>query len=167
MSIQSVSSSTAALNAQLLQQQESGATDFSNLNLPQLTSDQVQNLQQSLQSDLQQAFSSGTSSGNVQTQLDNSVSDTLSQAGFSQKQIQTILDKVSQGFGEAGRGGRGHGAHHARHAINSLIQTLQGNESAQPSSSLSTSSTSANTLLTSAVTGSPSTTAGPSIDVTA
>lgn len=165
MSIQNVSSSTAALNSQLLQRQQSGSSDFSSLSLPQLTSSQVQNLQQALQSDLQQAFSGG---GNPQTQLDTSVSNTLSQAGFSQNQIQSILSKINQGFGGAGKGGRGHGAHHARHAINNLIQTLQNNQ-ASPSSSTGASATSStsSTLLTSATASNPSTTTAQSLDVTA
>jgi hypothetical protein len=167
MSIQNVASSTAALNAQLLEQQQSGAASFNNQNLPQLTSDQVQNLQQALQNDVRQAFSSGASGGNVQTQLDNSVSSTLSQAGFSQNQVQSFLDKINQGFGASSRGGRGHAAHHARHAVNNLIQTLQSNTAGQSSSGTSTSSTTSNNLLTSSVSGSPSTTAGQSIDLAA
>ncbi|HWB09680.1 MAG TPA: hypothetical protein VG826_10660 [Pirellulales bacterium] len=172
MSIQNVSSSTAALNAQLLQQQQqSGDSDFSNASLPQLTSSQVQGLQQALQNDLQQAFTAGTgssTSGSVQTQLDNSVSNTLSQAGFSQNQIQSILDKINHGFTGTGRGGRGHGAHHARQVINSLIQTLANNgSSASTTTSGSTSSTATTSVLTSAVNDSQSTTAGQSIDVTA
>jgi hypothetical protein len=166
MSIQNVSSSTAAINSQLLQQQQqSGNSSFGSSNLPQLTSSQVQNLQQALQADLQQAFSSG---GNPQTQVDSSVSNTLSQSGFSQNQIQSILNKINQGFGGAKKGGHGHGAHHARGAINSLIQTLQNSQASQTSSTgTSTTSSTSSALLTSAVTSSQSTTAGQSLDVTA
>jgi hypothetical protein len=172
MSIQNVNSSTAALNAQLLQQeQQSGNSSFSSQDLPQLSTNQVQSLQQALQTDVQQALSGSAGGGNFQTQLDSSVSNSLSQAGFSQSQIQSVIDKLNQGAnGSSSTQKHGHGGHHARRVLNSLVQTLNSNASGQSSTSSSGSTgtaTSSSTTLLDAVTNTSSTTSGQSLDVTA
>jgi len=170
MSIQNVLTSTAAVNSQLLQQQDTGASsDFSGQSLPQLSTSQVQSLQQALQNDLQQALSTGTSNGSLQSQLDSSVSNTLQSAGFSQDQTNSVLDKLNQALTKGGRGRGGHGGHRAKQVFNSLIQALQNNATGQSTSSTSVTSTSnpSATTLLSAVTGSESTTSGQSLDVSA
>lgn len=186
MSVQSVTNSTAALNAQLLQAESSssfGSTDSQSL--PQLTSNQLQQLRQALQQDLQQAFASqssgassgsggstsGGSNGSVQSQLDQSVSNTLGQFGFSDSQKQTVLDKLNQAIsgpsgGHARRGG--HGRHHVQQALNSVLQTLQSNSAGQTSGANgSDPSSSPPTSLLGAVGASPSTSSGQSLDLLA
>lgn len=171
VSIQNIGSSTAALNAQLLQSSNSsGDSSFNSADLPQLSSDQIQQLQQALTQDVQNAFASGASGGDLQSQIDNNVTTTLGKFGFNANQTQTVLDKLNQaagGQGHAGRahgGGRGHGRR-AQQVIANLIQTLQNSANGQTTNS-SDSSNPTNTLL-SAITGSPSTSSGQGLDLTA
>lgn len=171
MSIQSINSSTAALNAQLLQPNNTGSdSSFDSSNLPQLSSSQIQQLEQALTQDVQQAFASGATGSDLQSQIDNSVSNTLGQFGFNGNQTQTVLDKLNQAAGGQGqtgrahRGGHGHGRRQAQQVVNSLIQTLQTANGQSTNSSDSTDST--NTLL-SAITASPSTSSGQGVDLTA
>jgi hypothetical protein len=154
MSIQNVSSSTAALNAQLAQQQQGASSLFNSQSLPQLSTDQVQSLQQALQSDLQQALSGTTgNTGGFQTQLDNSVSNSLSQAGFSQSQIQTVIDKLNgQGSNSNATSSQGHHGHHARRVLNGLVQSLESNATGQSSTSGSAGSSSSGSGATSTAT---------------
>lgn len=171
MSIQNINSSTAALNAQLVQGGNSSSdSSFNAADFPQLSSTQVQQLQQALTQDVQQAFASGASGSDLQSTIDSSVSNTLGQFGFSQTQTQTVLDKLNQaagGQGHTGRahhGVRGHGRRQAQQVINSLIQTLNSANGQSTNSSDSTNST--DTLLA-AITGSPSTSSGQGVDLTA
>lgn len=172
MSIQNINSSTAALNAQVLQGNNSNSdSTFSSADLPQLSSSQIQQLQQALTQDVQQAFASGASGSGLQSTIDNSASNTLGQFGFSQTQTQTVLDKLNQaagGQGQTGRahhGGRGHGRRQSQQVINSLIQTLQNSANSQTTGS-SDSTNPTNTLL-SAITSSPSTSSGQGVDLSA
>ena len=185
MSVQSVTNSTAALNAPLMQAESSSSFDSSDSqSLPQLTSNQLQQLRQALQQDLQQAFASqssggssgsggstsGNSSGSVQSQLDQSVSNTLGQFGFSDSQKQTVLDKLNQALSgpSGGHARRGHGRHHAQQALNSVLQTLQSNSAGQTSGANgSDPSSSPPTSLLGAVGASPSTSSGQSLDLLA
>lgn len=160
MSVQGVINSAAALNAEWLQAQSSNPFSSSDAqSLPQLSGDQLQQLRQALQQDVQQAFagqapgatangsnSSGSNSScstsSLQSQLDQSISNTLAQFGFTDSQTQTILDKLNQAFsgssGASGHAHRGHGHGHARHQVqqtlNSLLQTLQSISSGSSSS---------------------------------
>ncbi|HVX12356.1 MAG TPA: hypothetical protein VHC22_14330 [Pirellulales bacterium] len=158
MSIQNISSSTAALNAQLAQQQQGTSSSFDTQSLPQLSTDQVQSLQQALQTDLQQALSgaAGNPAG-YQTQLDNSVTNTLSQAGFSQSQIQTIVDKLNDQGTNGNAASQGHHGHHARRVLNGLVQALESNATGQSSTSGSAGSSSTGSGATSNATASGST----------
>lgn len=172
MSIQNINSSTAALNAQLVQGGNSSSDNsFNAADLPQLSSTQVQQLQQALTQDVQQAFASGASGGDLQSTIDNSVSNTLGQFGFSQTQTQSVLDKLNQAAGGQGRtgrthhGGRGHGQRQSQQVIHSLIQTLRNSANGQTTNS-SDSTNPADTLLT-AITGSPSASSGQGVDLTA
>lgn len=172
MSIQNIGSSTAALNAQLLQSSNSSSdSSFNGADLPQLSSDQIQQLQQALTQDVQNAFASGSSGGDLQSQIDNSVSTTLGKFGFSSSQTQTVLDKLNQAAGGQARaghahgGGRGHGRRQAQQVVSSLIQTLQNSANGQTSGTTDPSSPT-NTLL-SAITGTSSTDSGQGVDFTA
>ena len=174
MSIQNINSSTAALNAQLLQPSNSSSdSSFTGADLPQLSTSQVRQLEQALTQDVQQAFSSGTSGSGLQSQTDSSVSKTLGQFGFDSTQTQTVLDKLNQaagGQGHAGRahGGRGHGWRHAQQVISNLAQTLLNSANAQTANGSGNTETSNSTdTLLSAITGSPSTSSGQGVDLTA
>lgn len=152
----------AALNAQLLQQQDSGASaDFSNQSLPPLDSGQVQSLQQALQNDVQQSLSGGASGG--LSQLDGSLSNTLKQFGFSQNQVDSFLQKLNQAAS-----GSGHARHgrHARQVVNNLVQTLASNASSSSSAGAAGSLTSFAAPPSSAAGGGPST-SGATLDVSA
>lgn len=172
MSVQNINSSTAALNAQLLQSSTAGDSGFSDSELPQLSSSQAQQLQQALTQDIQQAFAGGGSSAGVQSQLDSSVSNTLTHAGFSDAQKQTVLDKINQALTGGGRAKHGHGHGHGRHRVNQVVQNLA--QAVQTSSSTtagqsSTSSTSGSTAAGSAATlvGPTGGGSGSSLDLTA
>lgn len=166
MSVQSLNSSTNSLYAQLMQAESSNLFGSSSgQSLPQLSSDQLQQLQQALQQDLQQAFSgqsSGSSSSganasgasangsssSVQSQLDQSVSNTLGQFGFTNSQTQSVIDKLNQALsgpqGASGHAwhGHGHGRHRVQQTVNSLLQALENNSSSQNSSTSGGSSSS-------------------------
>jgi hypothetical protein len=181
MSIQNISSSSAALSSSFLQFADSSNNSSSSdlQGLPQLSSDQLQQLRQALQQDLRQAFSSASSAGGngqgnttnasgVQSQLDQSISDTLGQFGFTDAQKQTVLDKINQALtgGDGTSGKRGHGRHHVHQALNSIFQVLQ---SASGSQSVSNSTAGGASTPTSAssVVGAGANSPGQTLDVTA
>lgn len=172
MSIQNIGSSTAALNAQLLQPSSSSAdSTFNGADLPHLTSSQIQQLQQALTQDVQQAFASGASGSDLQSQINDNVSNTLGQFGFSSAQTQTVLDKLNQAAGGQGRtghahgGGRGHLRRSTQQVLVNLIQALQNSANGQTTGG-SDSTNPASTLL-SAMTASPSSNSGQGLDLTA
>jgi len=171
MSIQNIGSSTAAFNAQLLQSSNSsGDSSFNGADLPPLSSSQIQQLQDALTQDVQQAFASGASGGDVQSQIDNNVSNTLGQFGFNSSQTQTVLDKLNQAAGGQGRAGHAHGGarghgRRAQQVIANLIQTLQNSANGQTSGATDPSNP-VNTLLN-AITGASSTSSGQGVDFTA
>ena len=172
MSVQNINSSTAALNAQLLQSSTASDSGFSNSDLPQLSGSQAQQLQQALTQDIQQAFSGGGSTSAVQSQLDSSVSNTLTQAGFSDAQKQTVLDKINQALTGGGRAKHGHGHGHGRHRVSQVAQNLTQavqNPSSSTAGQSSTSSTSGSTSAggTASLIGQTTGGAGSSLDLTA
>lgn len=193
MSVQSVNNSTAALTSQWLQSQSSSLFGSSDVqSLPQLSGDQLQQLRQALQQDVQQAFagqtsgaaangsnSSGSNSNgstsSLQTQLDQSISNTLSQFGFTDSQTQSVLDKLNQALsgaqGASGHSHRGHGhaRHHVQQALNGIFQALQNNSSGQQASNTDNSAGSSNSSTTSlnGITAVPLSSSGQSIDLTA
>lgn len=172
MSVQNINSSTAALNVQLLQSSNASDSTFSDTDLPQLTSSQAQQLQQALTQDIQQAFSGGGPPANIQSQLDNSVSNTLTQAGFSDSQKQTVLDKINQALTGGGRAKHGHGHGHGRHRVSQLVQNLAQavqNSSTNNAGPSPTGGASGSTLSggTAALAGQTAGGSGSSLDLTA
>jgi hypothetical protein len=192
MSVQSVNNSTAALTSQWLQSQSSSLFGSSDVqSLPQLSGDQLQQLRQALQQDVQQAFAGQTSGGgangssssgsnpngstsSLQTQLDQSISNTLSQFGFSDSQTQSVLDKLNQALsgaqGASGHAHRGHGhaRHHVQQALNGIFQALQNNSSGQTSNTDSSAgSSNSSTTSLNGITAIPLSSSGQSIDLTA
>lgn len=181
MSIQNITSSSAALSSSLLQFADSSSNSSSSdlQGLPQLSSDQLQQLRQALQQDLRQAFAGGGSASGsgqantanasgVQSQLDQSISDTLGQFGFTDAQKQSVLDKINQALtgGGATAGKRGHGRHHVHQALNSIFQALQS-ASGSPSASNSTGGGASPPTFASAVAGAGANSSGQTLDLTA
>lgn len=192
MSVQSLNGSSNSLYAQLLQAESSslfGSPDSQSL--PQLSNDQLQQLKQALQQDLRQAFS-GQSSGSgstpsssnpngatpsgsassLQSQIDQSVSNTLGQFGFTNSQTQSVIDKLNQALsgpqGASGHAWHGHGRHRVQQTVNSLLQAFENNSSSQNSggsnSSSDPSSSSLNGITAVPLSGAGS---GQSLDLTA
>lgn len=192
MSVQSVYNSTAALTTQWLQSQSASLFGSSDVqSLPQLSSDQLQQLRHALQQDVQQAFagqtsgpgangtnSSGSNSNgstsSLESQLDQSISNTLSQFGFTDSQTQTVLDKLNQALsgaqGSSGHAHRGHGhaRHHVQQALNGIFQALQNYSSSQTANADSGSgSSNSSTTSLNGITAVPLSSSGQSIDLTA
>jgi len=188
VSVQNVNNSTASLNAQLLQAESSSLFGASSgQSLPQLSSDQLQQLRQALQQDLQQAFSgqssgagsaSGGSSANgstssVQSQLDQSIAKTLGQFGFTNSQTQSILDKLNQALsgpqGASGHARHGHGRHRVQQNVNGLLQALENNSSGQTSNTGGSSSSDSSLSSLNGITAIPlsGSSSGQSLDLTA
>lgn len=198
MSIQSLGSYSPAQESQLLL---GGGTDSSGLTgLPQLSSEQLQQLRQAIAQDVQQALSGGNSASNgaspsggsssgnssgsssgasdFQSRLDQNISNTLSQFGFSDSQTQTVLDKLNQALsGRANGSGNAQTqpAHvvrrHLRHAMHAIFQALQNASSGRGASGFSSDLTgsSSSTLFGASAGGAnvDSASSGQSLDLTA
>ena len=186
MSVQSLNSSTNSLYAQLMQAESSNLFGSSGgQSLPQLSSDQLQQLRQALQQDVQQAFAGQTpaanasnsnsngSTGSPQSQLDRSISNTLTQFGFNDSQTQTVLDKLNQALsgsqGASGYAHRGHGhaRHHVQQALNGIFQALQNNSGSSSSTDTSGNSTDSSPTSLNGINAVPLSNSGQSIDLTA